>query len=70
MSETVEEVNKRILSKEIKLREELQEKYNQLERVSYEFLAFSVISAQEHNIVLKMALLTLRDCVNLANRIS
>ena len=70
MSETVEEVNKRILSKEIKLREELQEKYNQLERVSYEFLTFSVISAQEHNIVLKMALLTLRDCVNLANRIS
>ncbi|KAK3782928.1 hypothetical protein RRG08_016307 [Elysia crispata] len=33
MSETVEEVNKRILSKEIKLREELQEKYNQLERI-------------------------------------
>ncbi|GFO32100.1 neurofilament heavy polypeptide-like isoform x5, partial [Plakobranchus ocellatus] len=33
MSETVEEVNKRMLAKEIKLREELQEKYSQLERI-------------------------------------
>ena len=39
MSETVEEVNKRLLSKEIKLREELQEKYNQLERVSHPLMS-------------------------------
>lgn len=33
MTESVEEVNKRLLTKEIKLREELQGKYTQLERV-------------------------------------
>ncbi|KAH9498937.1 hypothetical protein Btru_005400 [Bulinus truncatus] len=33
LSETVEEVNKKLLNKEIKLREELQEKYKHLERL-------------------------------------
>ncbi|XP_055878046.1 putative leucine-rich repeat-containing protein DDB_G0290503 isoform X4 [Biomphalaria glabrata] len=36
LSETVEEVNKKLLNKEIKLREELQEKYQQLERLIHQ----------------------------------
>lgn len=33
VADTVEDVNKRLLSKEIKMREEMQERYLQLERV-------------------------------------
>lgn len=35
VADTVEDVNKRLLSKEIKMREEMQERYLQLERVSF-----------------------------------
>lgn len=35
VADTVEDVNKRLLSKEIKMREEMQERYLQLERVHF-----------------------------------
>lgn len=35
VADTVEDVNKRLLSKEIKMREEMQERYLQLERVRF-----------------------------------
>ena len=35
VADTVEDVNKRLLSKEIKIREEMQDRYLQLERVGF-----------------------------------
>lgn len=40
VADTVEDVNKRLLSKEIKMREEMQERYLQLERVSFKSRVF------------------------------
>lgn len=42
VADTVEDVNKRLLSKEIKMREEMQERYLQLERVSFKSRFFSL----------------------------
>ena len=50
LAEMVEDVNKKILTKEIKLREEIQDKSLQLEKVCSSWVNFYVATIDEFNI--------------------